>query len=256
MNVVYIKELFNGGFMRKRASSARSRELLEELAQSGSPVDLSVADADVQVEKVEIEQVGGIHDSRIFELQDGRWAFMVDLAVTNQTSRTIDVVEVGLHTAWDDDRFEWLTAREVKTQVRGKRRCYQLYKFPGSCGLDLPYDDVINHYLIEHRRLPAKRRLNGWLLGIGGLMPPELLHGKWVNPTLAIIGADHGKYSTTIHLWTDRLEARPKNKQRRTSLFVGAEERESMPVVPVSAPRSAGVNRSSSVGTTNQISGV
>ena len=51
-------------------------------------------------------------------------------------------------------------------------------------------------------------------------MPPELLHGKWVNPTLAIIGADHGEYSTTIHLWTDRLDARPKNKQRRTSLFV------------------------------------
>lgn len=166
------------------------------------------------------------------------------------------MVDVELRNAWDDDRFEWLTAREVKTQVRGKRVCYQLYKFPGSCGLELPYDDVINHHLIEHRRLPAKRRLNGWLLGIGGLMPPELLHGQRVKPTLAIIGADHEEYSTTIDLWTDRIEARPKNKQRRTSLFVRAEERESMPVVPVSARRSAGVNRSSSEGTTNQSSGV
>jgi hypothetical protein len=68
--------------MCKRARSARSRELLEELAQSGSPVDRSVPDADVQLEKVEIEQVGGI-DSIIFELQDGRLGFTVDLAVTN-----------------------------------------------------------------------------------------------------------------------------------------------------------------------------
>jgi len=224
---------------------ARLREVLEELAQLGSSVDPSVADADVQLEKVEIKQVGGIHESRIFELQDGRWAFAVYLAVTNHTSRTIDVVDVELRNVWDDDRIEWLTAREVKTQERGKRVCYHFYKFPGSCGLELPYDDVINHHLIEHRRLPAKRRLNGWLLGIGGLMPPELLHGQWVKPTLAIIGAGHVEYPTTIYLWTDRIEARPKNKQRRTSLFARAEERESTPVVPVSAPRSAGVNRSS-----------
>jgi hypothetical protein len=45
-------------------------------------VDRSVPDADVQLEKVEIEQVGGI-DSIIFELQDGRLGFTVDLAVTN-----------------------------------------------------------------------------------------------------------------------------------------------------------------------------
>ena len=74
-----------GELMNKTASNARLKASLEELAQLGSPVDLSVAVTEVENEKVEIEQVGGINESHLFELQDGRVACMADIAVTNQT---------------------------------------------------------------------------------------------------------------------------------------------------------------------------
>ena len=152
--------------MNRTASNARLKALLEELAQLGSPVDLSVAVTEVENEKVEIEQVGGINESRLFELEDGRVAYMADIAVTNQTARTIDVVDVELRAPWDDSLFQWLTPLQVKSQGRAKRDCsHSVYQFPGEPGLQFEYGEVINHHLVERRKLPGKRRLEGLALG-------------------------------------------------------------------------------------------
>src|ERR1035441_2235932 len=59
-----------GELMNKTASNARLKASLEELAGLGSPVDLSVVDMEVENEKVEIEQVGGMLESHIFQLQN------------------------------------------------------------------------------------------------------------------------------------------------------------------------------------------
>src|SRR5271157_93511 len=213
--------------MSKTASSARLKALLHELARSGSPVDLSVADTGVENEKVEIEQVGCITVSRLFELEDGRVACMVDIAVTNQTARPVDVVDVELRATWDDSLFQWLTPRPVKPQGGARRDSgYSVYQFPGKHGLQLGYDEVINHVLLERKRLPAKRRLEGWLLGIGGLMPPGPLHGQWLDIHLTIIGADHAEYARTIRLCTERLEVRTKIVRPRTSIIAELKKKE------------------------------
>ena len=107
--------------MNKIAEQARLRASLEESARFGSPVDLSVADTEVEDGKVQIEQVGWVHGSHLFELQDGRVACMVDIAVTNQTSRTIHVVDVELRATWEDSFFEWLLPVEIHTHA--KRDC-------------------------------------------------------------------------------------------------------------------------------------
>jgi len=199
------------------------RATLEELARFGSPVDLAAATEPVENHEVEIAQVGGIHDSTIFELPDGRVACMANIAVTNLTSRTIYAVDVELRASWCDSRWDWLQPQRIHSQGRGKNDySYLLYRFPGKCAWELEYDLVINHYLLERRRLPSKRPLEGFLLGIGGLMPAELRHGRWLKLSLAIIGADHQEYVTTIDLRTDRLEvqqkmAQPKSLPLRTS---------------------------------------
>src|ERR1039457_5636576 len=156
--------------MNQTGSNARLKASLEELRQLGSPVDLLVV-TEVENEKVEIEQVGWVHGSRLFELQDGRVACMADIAVTNQTSRTIDLIEVELRTPWDDRLFEWLTPVQVQSQGRSKKRnSYRVYPFPGKNELQLQYSEVLNHRLFESKKLPGKRRFEGWLLGIGGVM--------------------------------------------------------------------------------------
>src|SRR5664279_190926 len=101
--------------MNKTGSNARLKASLEELRQLGSPVDLSVV-TEVENEKVEIEQVGGMLESHIFQLQNRRVAWMADIAVTNQISTTIDVIAVELRTPWDNRLLEWLTPLQVKLQ--------------------------------------------------------------------------------------------------------------------------------------------
>jgi len=204
--------------------AAELRTSLEELARFGSPVDLSVATRLAESENVEIAQVGGIYDSSIFELPDGRIACVAGIAVTNQTSRTMYVEDVELRTSWGDSQWDWLQPQRYDSEGRAKGDySYVEYRFPGKCGLHLEYKQVINHVFLERRSLPSRRPLEGFLLGIGGLMPAELRHGQWLKLTLAIIGSDHTEYASAIHLRTERLEVQPKIVKPRTSIFAKEE---------------------------------
>jgi len=202
---------------------------LQELARLGSPVDLCagqpsgpvVADTDRENEKLEIAQVGGIHDSSIFELPDGRAGCRIVLRITNQTSRAIYTPEVELRaSSWEDDFFQWL--EPLRIPVRNRRKpdtSYQVYRFPGPSGLELQYDQVLNHILLEDQSVAPGRPFEGFLLAVGGRMPAELRHGQWLDVTLAIVGSDHTEYTQDIRLWTERLETRPKAMERRSNLF-------------------------------------
>jgi len=219
--------------MNKIAEQARLKASLEKLARFGSPVDSTVADLRIDNEKVEIEQVGGIIESQIFQLQNRRVAYIADIAVTNQTSRSIDVIDVKLQTPWDNRLFEWVTPFQVKVtplqvklQGRAKRENPFVYEFPGERALRFAYDEVINHHLLEARRLPAKHRLRGLLLGIGDFMPDNLVHGELLEMSLIIIGADHAEYFEPIRFWTERLLPRPTAVKTRTSIFAELVEEE------------------------------
>jgi len=207
--------------MNNIASGANLKQLLEELSQFGSPVDLSVAETRVPMEKVVIDQVGGVFESCVFELESGRAAYMANIAVTNQRTRSLDIIDVELRTPWNDPFFQWLEPVSVESNDRRKRSCSCLvYRFPNKCGLELGYNEVLNHHLLDRKKLPGNRRLEGWLLAIGGFMPPELRHGQWHDMPLTIIGADHSEYTTKIELWTERLQSRRKSVKPRMRIFV------------------------------------
>jgi hypothetical protein len=215
--------------MNKIAEQARLRASLEELARFGSPVDLSVADPRNENEKVEIEQLGGPLESRAFELPNRRIGYMAYIAVTTHRTRTTHVIDLELRTPWDDPFFQWLLPSRVNFLSSAKRARSQLvYEFPSEPGLVFPYDEVINHHLLERRKLPGNCPLEGWLLGIGGLMPDNLVHGELLEMSLTIIGADHAEYSASIRLWTERLLARTKIMKPRTSIFAKLGEEEAM----------------------------
>jgi hypothetical protein len=228
-----------GALMKNTASHARLKASLEELARFGCPVDLSVAATGVENERVEIRQVGGIHESYIFELEDGYVGCMANISVANQRTRTIDVMDVELRAPWDDSLFEWLTPLRVKSDRRAKRGCsHSVYQFPGEHGLQFEYGEVINHFLLDSRKLPGKRLLEGWLLGIGGLMPANLHHGQWFDMLFTIVASDQVEYSTTMSLWTERITARSRILKTRTRIFPTLME-EAIPIGEVLPTRDA-----------------
>lgn len=70
-----------------KAKGADHSALLREMSAVGVPVDLSAAEAELVAKlDVEIEQVGGVHESMIFDLSDGRVGCLIDILIVNQMS--------------------------------------------------------------------------------------------------------------------------------------------------------------------------
>lgn len=183
---------------------------LKELAESGSDVD-TLADSEHEHADVEIRQVGGVHESMVFELPTGLTGCILDLAITNQTSRTIYCFDNELRFPWEDSLLTWLP----DPLEAGKTECY---RFPGGSGLEFHRDLVMNHVL-EDGRLTPKCPLRGLLLATGGLMPKSLQHGGWVDATFVLTASDHAEHTSIVRLWTERLDVKPKRAKRKYNLY-------------------------------------
>ena len=201
---------------RHRFSSLK--ESLLELSQFGSPVDLELAQEEPRCRRLEIEQSG---DSRIFELENGRLGYMLEVWIANQTSRPIFPIDVDLSLPWQEGPIEWLQPCTMTFTNRKQRKnwSFEQYRFPGKAGQELPFDEVINHQLMPGRSLPPRRPISGWLLALGGLMPPHLFHGGEIEATLVVITSDNVEHPAPILFRTERLERRPKRIETRPSLF-------------------------------------
>jgi len=137
-------------------SKARGSNLsasLREMAAVGIPVDLSVAELDV-----EIKQVGGLHGNMVFDLPDRRAGCIIDLLIVNQTSRPIPFRDVELRPPWSNSEFEWLP------DPRDVGRDPFNYNFPGKGAPKLPREKVMNHVLLDRRILKPGSQVEGWLL--------------------------------------------------------------------------------------------
>jgi hypothetical protein len=203
---------------------------LRALDAAGSRVDCSVAGTSEENTEVEICLVGGIHDSMVFELPDGRTGYILDSQIINQTSKTICLFDAELRMSWEDPLFAWLpdpkeTGRTESYFVRknGRRQRVEVasesYYFGAGIELDYPRELVLNHVLLKGRGLQPRCPLLGLLLATGGPMPHDLRHGQWLEPTLVLIASNHREYTGRIRLWTERLEIEQKAATRVPDLY-------------------------------------
>src|SRR5258705_13558033 len=94
--------------MRKTKDRVRLGSRLRDLAAAGSTVDCSLAIVPEENVEIEIHLVGGVHESMVFELPDRRTGYIMDLEITNQTSKIIYCSETELRMPWEDGCFDWL----------------------------------------------------------------------------------------------------------------------------------------------------
>jgi hypothetical protein len=202
-----IKQRAKKEVVMHKTNSTHIAASLREMAAVGIPVDPSVAELDV-----EIEQVGAVCDSLVFDLADGRCGWMIDLLITNQTPRSIRIRDVALRPRWPNPDFECLPdPKEVGGDPWN-------YRFPGKGAFELPREQVINHVLLHRGILKPGRPVEGWLLGIGNPKPATLLLGAPIEVELAIIAYDHSEYKERIKLWVDAIM---KNQQGSTGRISG-----------------------------------
>ena len=152
-------------------------------------------------------------------LPDGRAGCIIDLLITNQTSKPIRIRDVELRTPWPNSEFEWL--QDPKEDGRDPFN----YNFPGKGAPALPREQVINHVLLDCGILKPRCPVEGWLLGIGNPKPKKLLLGGSVEVTLAMIGYDHSQYEERISLYIDPVW-KYQNKSSRKIPTEGLFDRE------------------------------
>jgi len=206
--------------------STNVSELLRKLSQLGSPVDLTVAEEEVDERKVQITQCGSVYGASIFELKDGRAGCVFDVEIVNETSRPIYCSEIELQMAEQDSNFEWLPDPQ-------EHHCdFHHYSFPGKGAPEFPRDQVLNHVLLSERGvLQPHVPYRGWLLGVGGLMPKHLRHGEQAEGTLVIIASDRTEYSEKIFLFAERCPVRPEFREKESSPYDSPVGREIGPIV-------------------------
>jgi hypothetical protein len=207
--------------MRKTQDSVKLGAALRELAAVGCIVDLSVAEVSEENE-VEIHQVGGVHESTLFDLPNGGAGYIFEVEIINQTSKAIYCSGIPeLRMPWEDSLFSWLpdpreTPRRTsyyRIKPNGRREridaVSESYSFPGGAQLEYPRALVLNHRLANGVLAPG-RPLRGLLLASGNRMPSGLLHGQWLEPTFSITSSRHVEYTAKVQLWIDRLQAKAK----------------------------------------------
>ena len=216
--------------MRKTQDNVRLGARLRELAAAGSTVDCSVARTPEENAEVEICQVGGVYESMVFELPDGRTGYILDLELRIRLRKQFTLPETELRMPWEDALFDWLpdpkeTGRTVSYFVRknGRRErvdvAFRVLLFFQRHTLEYPRELVLNHILLKGCALQPGCPLKGLLLATGGPMPHDLRHGQWLKPTLALIASNHREYTAQIRLWTERLEVDQKRATRTPSLY-------------------------------------
>jgi len=210
--------------MPKNLNLTRLAESLRELAEAGSPVDISVAEVSAAQSEVEINQVG---ESIVFDLRYGGTGYLLDLEIINQTSKTIYCSEtLELRMSWEDPLFAWLPdprenprkfsywRRERNGRSKIVHATSDSYCFLGGTQLEYPRELVLNHSILQRRILAPGRPLRGLLLAQGSPLPNHLRHGQWIEPTFSLISSRHIEYTTNIRLWIDRTEAKPKSARK------------------------------------------
>jgi hypothetical protein len=193
--------------MQRTRNHANFAASLRECAALGSSVDLSVADSVDEPVDIEIERIGGIHESSIFELSNGLTGCMLESSLTNQAKRRIYCPEIHIRLSWTDFRVDWEVGES------------DFYRFPGKNSLELPRDQVLNHVVLARSGLEPQRFHEGWFVATGGPMPETLRHGQLIDATLAITTSHHTECSAIFSLWTERLEDRPRRAERKYDLF-------------------------------------
>ena len=103
----------------KKWSGEELRLALEELAAFGSPVDLSVVQEDLSLN---IQQVGGVSDSIIFDLPHHRAGYILDMEFLNLRSTTIYLRNIELQLPWADSWFSGCPTLGPRIMTRRKRQ--------------------------------------------------------------------------------------------------------------------------------------
>jgi hypothetical protein len=177
-------------------------------------VPLEIPEANRESELI-IWQVGGLLETRAFDLDCGGTGFTIELSITIGINR-FAISHFALELPWDDSSIRWLDPVEIAPSLN-------VYRFPGTGGLELSSKDVINHFADLTRMWSRGQSLQGLLVGIGSEpIPNDFGHGRSIPGFITVVDQFESVFRSPISLFADRswrFAKHTRKKPRRRSLF-------------------------------------
>jgi hypothetical protein len=193
-------------------------QLAYRLKDHGCPLDLQFFQQaeNGRSRSLRIRQVGGLAESRVFDLETSGAGCMLDLEIVNDLGRGIYLRGFELELPWQDDLFSWLP----DPRERGKKP--ELYRFAGD-HLEYERKIVINRLVPSFTKFRKGDLVAGLVLGQGPReIPDGYKHGEELHAKFSVIDQFDTPHSADVVLYIDRgarlLRPRRPKKARR-SLF-------------------------------------
>ena len=191
--------------------------LAHQLMALGCPLDLQFfkqAENDSS-RSLRIQQVGGVTESRVFDIESLGTGCVLDVEIVNDLGRGFYIRRFELELPWRDDLFSWLPdPRECDEKP-------EWYRFSGE-KLGYRRDIVLNHYGQRNRKFNNGDFLTGLVLGQSPQAIPECYeHGEELHATFSVIDQFDNRHSADVVLYADRsIRLRPRRhmKPRRSLL--------------------------------------
>ena len=222
----------------KKCTCGISVNLVHRLLAAGCPLEIqgdALDSAHSAGSGLLIEQVSGLTESLVFDLDDGGAAYILSAIITNHLPRPVRIQDFHLEPPWPDPHFRWLEDPPPGAPQRN------LYCFPGLAP-EFDRDVVINGCRGKRikARLQPGRFIEGLLLGMGPEpIPDRYEHGCLVDMKLSVFVQAETCFSSTVSVWVKRtrrsvkLNQRPSRKQARRKLITADAEGADSVVEPV-----------------------
>ena len=145
-----------------------------------------------------IKQVGGVTESRVFDIEPRGMGCALDLEIVNDTGRPIYLRDFELKFPWSNPLFCLLS---------DSRRCDEepeMYRFTGT-NLEYPKSLVLNWLVKSSRRLTNGGLVAGLVLYQGPLgIPEEYKHGEQLDVNFSVLDQFDAVHSAEVTLYVDR----------------------------------------------------
>lgn len=190
------------------------------LARRLRAVGVPLRDAeDTTQYELRIDQVGGVNESQVFDLDCGGTGYMLDLVITNNLPSPVTIFDFELEPPWNDPRFHWLDDPDEWEPPADS------YFFPGWNRYGFPRKLVLNHRRRSKGELRPGAVREGLLLGWGYAPIPDCFtHGCSVDAKLSIVDRLEHRFSAEVSLWVCRSAKLIRKASKRAPLFSQPDE--------------------------------
>ena len=174
--------------------------LFSQLRAAGIPLDEEVLEAMKAAPRgLSLFQIGTALESGTFDLIPGGTAYMLSVAICNDSNRVVWLHDFRLKIPWSEPRFNWLEdpLRKVPREF--------IYSFPNGGPIGFDRDVVLNHRIGREDKLYPGDCREGLLLGVGQERAPvEYRDRQRLQTRLSVFDERGNRYDLDLNLLMSR----------------------------------------------------